>query len=223
MEVLGQNRPDDSGPGHHCRGRSGSALIREAKDTHLYQVASNSAPCTRKAVPCHGSPLRSPSKIRILKMKSPKARFSLFLFAAALSGTPAMADFITGQVVDSGGVGVQGINIDVYEVSSGDAVDLQNGGTNSNGDFTATLDSGFYHIVFIPPPPPATTHLILTVEEVVGVLGRLAHRPAVLATACQKQPGQRDRYEKQSPHCPVSPRSSRSRSFASSSSSARAR
>ena len=76
---------------------------------------------------------------------------SSLLLLLSLS-TPVAADFLAGQVVDSQGVGVGGVNIDVENMITGDKPDILNGGTNPGGFFNATLPPGLYEVTFNPPP-----------------------------------------------------------------------
>ena len=79
----------------------------------------------------------------------------------------AVADFITGRVVDWNGVGVEGVDIDVKEETTGQEPPIFNDGTNANGFFNTTLPPGVYTVTFRPPKPPTTTHLFAEVEGVV--------------------------------------------------------
>ena len=81
----------------------------------------------------------------------------------------SFADFITGQVVDSNGVGVQGVDIDVKNLRGGGDPTIFNDGTDAGGFFTTTLPAGFYRITFTPPKPPVTTHLIQELDNIVVV------------------------------------------------------
>ena len=81
----------------------------------------------------------------------------------------AAADTMIGRVVNASGVGVAGVDIDVVKLSGGGNPHLTNDGTDANGFFTATLDSGVYQVLFFPPPPPTTTLLTGVVNNVVVV------------------------------------------------------
>lgn len=109
-------------------------------------------------------------------------RLSL-LPAFFLTAPLASADLLLGRVVDDGGAGVQGVDIDAKDLSSGDDVELSNDGTDANGDFAVTIPPGFYEISFNPPPPPLTTHLVLEVDNVIVAgtsnLGTVALPPGV--------------------------------------------
>jgi hypothetical protein len=89
--------------------------------------------------------------------------------ACLLFSSAARADFIVGQVVDSQGVGVPGVNIDAIDLLGGVPPLLMNDGTDANGFFTTTIPSGFFTLVFIPPPPPVTNLLPTAVGQVVVV------------------------------------------------------
>jgi PKD repeat protein len=80
---------------------------------------------------------------------------------------PTAADLITGQVVDPNAVGVQGVNIDAYDLFSGNQVTVLNDGTNANGFFSATIAPGVYRIVLKPQAPPASTLLVRELNNVV--------------------------------------------------------
>jgi hypothetical protein len=80
---------------------------------------------------------------------------------------PLQAQFITGTVLDPGGAPVAGVNIDVFDVLTGDPIDVLNGGTNINGFFLSELPGpGVYEVCFLPPPPPTTSLLSTTVMDV---------------------------------------------------------
>ena len=116
-----------------------------------------------------------------------KTRFPLLLLSLlAWSAPTSHADLITGQVVDSNGVGVPGVDIDVKNLGSGGDPAIFNDGTDVNGFFSTTLPAGFYRVTFNPPPPPASTHLILEVDNVVVVgttnMGVLSLPPGVALT-----------------------------------------
>ncbi len=89
---------------------------------------------------------------------------TVLLLAAA-----AAADTISGQVVDANGQPVPGVNIDAFDVFTGQAVGLLNDGTNANGLFTTTIPPGLFRIQFKPPRPPTTTHVALELANVVVV------------------------------------------------------
>jgi len=100
-----------------------------------------------------------------------------------LLSLPAAADTITGQVVDSNGNGVVGVDIDAKNLGGGGDPTLFNDGTDLNGFFTTTIPAGVYRITFIPPPPPTTTHLVFEIEPVVVVgttnMGTISLPPGV--------------------------------------------
>jgi len=85
-------------------------------------------------------------------------------------GAPLSADTLSGRVVDSSGVGVPNVNIDLEDMFTGDKVDVANDGTDANGDFLLTVDPGLYRVIFFPPTPPTTTLLVGEVEN-VSVVG----------------------------------------------------
>lgn len=91
-----------------------------------------------------------------------------------LSGlaTPALSDTVTGQVVNHLGVGVAGVNIGAEDLIGGGDGNLANGGTNSGGFFTITIDPGLYQLTFEPPAPPAQP-LVTAVVTDVFVAGAL--------------------------------------------------
>ncbi len=103
-------------------------------------------------------------------MSIPILRASLLPLALTAVARASQADVITGQVVDSNGAGVPGVNIDGFD-SNGDPICLSNDGTNSGGFFTTTVEPGpgIYTFHFYPPAPPVTTHLAVAVEEVAVV------------------------------------------------------
>jgi len=90
------------------------------------------------------------------------------LLLALLALAPlSRADFITGHVVDSNGIPVPGVNINAFRVSNGNEENLQNDGTNANGDFLTTIPPNVYDIHFVPPAPPQTTLVTLVLKNVV--------------------------------------------------------
>lgn len=82
----------------------------------------------------------------------------------------AQADLITGQVVDSNGVPVAGVNIDAFTIPGDNNTTIFNDGTDAGGFFSTTIPPGTYRIHFHPPPPPASSSLDLDVQPVT-VLG----------------------------------------------------
>ena len=88
-------------------------------------------------------------------------------FALFLLTLPSAADLVTGRVVDPNGVGVSAVNLDAYDLSTGNQVTLLNDGTDGSGFFTTTIAPGLYRIVFKPPAPPLTTLLVREVNNVV--------------------------------------------------------
>ncbi len=97
-------------------------------------------------------------------MKSLSFLASLSLFALS---TTAHADFITGQVVNSMGVGIPGVDIDVKNLGGGGDPAISNDGTDAFGFFNTTVPNGFYRVSFTPPP--AASSLVLEVDNVVVV------------------------------------------------------
>ena len=99
---------------------------------------------------------------------------------------PSQADFITGQVVDSFGVGVSGVDIDIKNLGSGGTPNIFNDGTDASGFFTTTMPAGFYRVTFTPPAPPLTSHLITEVDDVIVVgttnMGVIQLPPGVLVS-----------------------------------------
>ena len=109
-----------------------------------------------------------------------------FLFLAlalsALTGAGAWAQTIAGRVVDSNGIGVPNVDIDVESNGGGGDPDVSQDFTDANGNFVTTVTpAGIYDIVFTPPSPPVTTHLRTRLEAraVVGAtnLGTIALPP----------------------------------------------
>lgn len=122
-----------------------------------------------------------------------RPRLLLLPLLASLASAPA-ADLLVGKVVDSNGVGVPGVDIDIEDAGGGDDPPIFNDGTDALGNFAVTVPAGFYDVIFNPPPPPATTHLILTVEEVVIVgttnVGTVVLPPGVaLSGRCVNESG----------------------------------
>jgi len=91
------------------------------------------------------------------------------LLAVALTVlTPtALGDNVTGRVIDSMGVGIAGVDLDVKNLGSGGDPTPLNDGTDALGFFDMTVPAGLYRITFNPPAPPASTSLVLEVDDVV--------------------------------------------------------
>lgn len=94
-------------------------------------------------------------------------RLALAGLAIALPLSRASADTLTGQLVDSQGVGLAGIDIDVEEMATGDPVTINNGATGPGGIFNVTLPAGNFRVIFKPPAPPASDLLVEVVENVL--------------------------------------------------------
>ena len=104
------------------------------------------------------------------RMMAPSYRKLLVIGGFLFVTSPgAFADFISGQVVDVNGIGVQGVDIDVENLGSGGDPDIFNDGTDANGFFLTTIPAGIYRVSFKPPPPPTTTHLTATVDDVIVI------------------------------------------------------
>lgn len=93
-------------------------------------------------------------------------RILLFLL---LPVSPALADTLSGTVVDADAAPVPGCDIDAIDQQTGDELDLSNDGTDSTGFFSVEVPPGVYTVILTPPPPPTTTHLRVTLEDVVVV------------------------------------------------------
>ena len=78
-------------------------------------------------------------------------RFATFLGVTLLLALPTAADNLIGRVVDSNGVGVVGVDIDVDNLGSGGDPDIFNDGTDAQGFFNVTLPPGQYVVRFTPP------------------------------------------------------------------------
>lgn len=93
-------------------------------------------------------------------------RTLLLPLAVALAATTVRADFLDGQVVNSLGQGVPGININVYTPGSGNQPPIFNDGTDANGFFHTTVPAGTWDIEFRPPQPPGSNGLITLLPSV---------------------------------------------------------
>lgn len=82
--------------------------------------------------------------------------------------TLSSGETIVGQVVDSMGVGVSGVDIDVID-PSGSNPTISNDGTDANGFFVTTVPAGLYNISFRPPPAPVSSHLATVLPNVLVV------------------------------------------------------
>lgn len=102
-------------------------------------------------------------------MNRPPVSLPFGLAAALVLAQPALADNLTGRVLDSNGNGVANVDIDVKNLGSGGDPTISNDGTGIDGSFNVTMPPGFYQIIFNPPPPPTTTHLVTKVDDVVVV------------------------------------------------------
>jgi hypothetical protein len=98
-----------------------------------------------------------------------KPILSALTVLATFLAPSALADTITGRVVDAAGNGVQGVDIDVENLAGGGDPTIFNDGTDADGFFVTTVPAGFYRVIFTPPAPPTTTHLIAQVDDVVVV------------------------------------------------------
>ncbi len=116
----------------------------------------------------------------------------LSLLTLALFSLPAQADFITGRVVDSFGVGVPGVDIDVKNLGSGGTPPIFNDGTDALGNFVTTVPAGLYRVSFTPPIPPLSSHLVTEVEDVIIVgtknMGTITLPPGVLISGLIRDP-----------------------------------
>lgn len=112
---------------------------------------------------------------------------SPLLLLLLLSGLalPASADVVTGHVVDSNGLPVAGVDIDIKTLG-GDDLPIIDDGTDASGNFSIVVPAGLYDVLFFPPAPPVTTHLSTVVEDVVVVgtknLGTIVLPPGVAVT-----------------------------------------
>ncbi len=107
--------------------------------------------------------------IRTTLMRHLQLPVMLAVALTALNPT-ALADNVTGRVVDSMGVGIAGVDLDVQNLGGGGDPTPLNDGTDALGFFDMTVPAGLYLITFNPPAPPASTSLVLEVDNVV-ILG----------------------------------------------------
>ena len=96
-----------------------------------------------------------------------KSLSTLSLFFVLAFSSTAKADFITGQVVDSNGFGIPGIDIDVKNLGGGGNPTIFNDGTDAGGFFNTTVPNGIYRVTFTPPQ--VASSLVLEIENVVVV------------------------------------------------------
>jgi len=98
------------------------------------------------------------------------AAWLLAPLALLVLGSPATAADLTGTVVDPGGTGVFGVNIDVVDAATGDSIPLTNDGTDPSGVFLVTVpDNATYHVHF---KAPTSTRLVSRiVRDVVVTVG----------------------------------------------------
>ena len=81
----------------------------------------------------------------------------LSVAGVALLTSLASADLLVGQVVDSNGAPVAGLDIDVKNNGSGGTPTIFNDGTDAGGFFAVTIPAGDYDVIFNPPPPPLSS------------------------------------------------------------------
>lgn len=82
---------------------------------------------------------------------SPRHLARLSVCALALASS-AHAATLNGRITGPGGAGVYPLDIDVYDNRSGAAVTVSGDSTNANGDYSITVPSGRYDLVFQPHP-----------------------------------------------------------------------
>jgi hypothetical protein len=92
---------------------------------------------------------------------------STALFLSVLSSAPR-AETVIGQVVDTMGLPVAGIDLDFINQRGGGVPIVFNDGTDAGGFFTTTVPPGLFDIVFTPAS--GTTNLSITIQD-VGVVG----------------------------------------------------
>jgi len=106
--------------------------------------------------------------------------------ALACMSLAARADFLTGQVVDSAGNPVAGLDIDVKNNGSGGTPTIFNDGTDAGGFFNVTIPAGDYDVTFNPPAPPLAVAMALEIKDVIisgtKSLG-VVHLPAAVAAS----------------------------------------
>jgi len=84
-------------------------------------------------------------------MNKPRFAF-VFLVLALIAVVPLQAVTLTGQVTDEGGQPVAGVNLNFEVSATGHGVNMNNDGTDLNGNFTVLIDPpDVYDIFFIPP------------------------------------------------------------------------
>ncbi len=92
---------------------------------------------------------------------------ALTVLGLGVTAAGAVADQLSGFVVDAQGLPVAGVNISAKSESGGGNGNLANGGTDASGFFDVTIDPGVYEFTFEPPPPPAAVALAAVLEGVV--------------------------------------------------------
>lgn len=97
----------------------------------------------------------------LLATRISRAFLPLFLMVHS-----ARADFLDGRAVNSSGIGVANLNIDVVDLATGNMPSISGDLTNGTGFFHVTMPSGNYRVIFKPPAPPASTDLYTSVEPV---------------------------------------------------------
>ncbi len=108
------------------------------------------------------------------------------LLTLALLAGSARADFLDGRVVDSNGIGIQNVNLDVKNLLGGGTPAISNDGSDVNGYFHVTVPNGTYLVTLNPPQPPASSGLITEIASVTVVgttnFGTVTINPGVTLT-----------------------------------------
>ena len=110
----------------------------------------------------------------------------LALLLCALLAGSAHADFLDGRVVDSNGVGIPNVDLDVKNLGSGGTPNIFNDGSDANGFFHVTVPNGTYRVTLNPPQPPGSTGLVTEIASVTIVgtanFGTVTINPGVTIT-----------------------------------------
>lgn len=113
--------------------------------------------------------------------------FPSLLALCASAGALHAQTFIDGRVVDSFGVGVPDVDVDIKNIGGGGGTpNVLNDGTDANGFFHMTVQqtngSTTYRVTFNPPQPPASTGLVTDIEPVQVTLNTTRNMGTVTLT-----------------------------------------
>ncbi len=107
--------------------------------------------------------------VRALALMRPRCRALPLALSLAVASVaqPALAQTLSGRLVDANGFGVAGVDIDLKAQGGGSDPTLSQDFTDANGYFTTSVTpAGTYRVEFIPPAPPASSSMYLRLDNV---------------------------------------------------------